>query len=70
MACGTGMWEQLVHNLQVTSAECATLCPGKSFLASGNVLDLQTIGFCGLEELVDTTKYSGHYQIRLAVPVF
>lgn len=32
------------------------LHPGKSFLAASNVLDLQTIGFCGLEELVAATK--------------
>jgi len=54
--CSTGIWEQLAHNLQVTSAGCAMLCPGKSFLAAGNVLDLQTTGFCGLEELVAPTK--------------
>lgn len=42
--------------LQVTSAGCAMLCARKSFLAVSNVLDLQTIGFCGLEELVATIK--------------
>lgn len=56
MTCGTGIWEQLVHNSQVTGAGCATLHPEKSFVAEGKVLNLQTIGFCGLEEIVDSIQ--------------